>query len=260
MVLFFAEKVLPNGGDEMHIPDGFLDLGITLLCAVVSAVFIGIGLIQAKRYMDERHVPLMAILTAGVFAAQLLNFPIIGGTSGHLVGGTLLAVFLGPLGALISMTIILTLQALLFGDGGMTALGANILNMGVIGGILGYYVYILVRRLVGKGGWGVRLGAAIGSYVSIVLGAVACGVEIGASSLFPFPIWVTVPAMTGWHLVIGVGEALITVAVIEYVLRARPDMLALPKIGFSGLLRKFKGEELEKAEREELEAVTGRRV
>ncbi len=244
----------------MHIPDGYLDLNVTLLCAAVSAVFIVLGLLQAKRYMEERHVPLMAILTAGVFAAQLLNFPIVGGTSGHLVGGTLLSVFLGPLGALISMTIILVLQAFLFGDGGVSALGANIFNMGVIGGIVGYYLYVLIRRLVRKGGWGVRLGAAVGSYVSIVLGAAACGVEIGASSLFPFGVGVTVPVMVGWHLVIGVGEALITVVVIEYVLRARPDMLALPKIGFSGLLRKLKAEEVERAEKAELEAVTGKTV
>lgn len=242
----------------MHIPDGYLDLSITLLCAAVSAVFIVLGVVQAKRYMDERHVPLMAILTAGVFAAQLLNFPIVGGTSGHLVGGTLLSVFLGPLGALISMTIILVLQAFLFGDGGISALGANILNMGVIGGIIGYYIYFLVRKLVGRGGWGVRLGAAIGSYVSIVLGAAACGVEIGVSPLFPFGVGVTVPVMVGWHLVIGVGEALITVVVIEYVLRARPDMLALPKIGFSGLLRKLRAEEVEMAEKAELEAITGK--
>lgn len=242
----------------MHIPDGFLDLGVTLACVVVSAAFIAIGVVQARRYMDERHVPLMAVLTAGVFAAQLLNFPVIGGTSGHLVGGTLLAVFLGPLGALLSMTVILAIQAFFFGDGGITALGANILNMGVIGGIVGYYVYILVRRLVGKGGWGVRLGAAVGSYVSVVLGAMACGVEIGVSSLFPFPAWITVPVMTGWHLVIGLGEALITLVVIEYVLRARPDMLALPKIGFRGLLRGVKGEELEAMEKRELESVTGK--
>ncbi|MEM1884831.1 MAG: energy-coupling factor ABC transporter permease, partial [Candidatus Jordarchaeales archaeon] len=224
----------------------------------ISAAFIVIGVIQAKRYMDERHVPLMAVLTAGVFAAQLLNFPIIGGTSGHLVGGTLLAVFLGPLGALLSMTVILAVQALFFGDGGITALGANILNMGVIGGIIGYYVYILVRRLVGKGGWGVRIGAAVGSYISVVLGAIACGVELGVSSLFPFPTWITVPVMTGWHMVIGIGEALITLVVIEYVLRARPDMLALPKVGFRGLLKGVKSEELEAMEKKELETVTGK--
>ncbi|MHA1606542.1 MAG: energy-coupling factor ABC transporter permease [Candidatus Freyarchaeota archaeon] len=241
----------------MHIPDGYLDITIVTICAVISGVFIVLGLIQAKRYMEDRHVPLMAVLTAGVFAAQLLNFPIIGGTSGHLVGGTLISVFLGPLGAVISMTIILVLQALLFGDGGISALGANILNMGVIGGVVGYYVYVIIRRLVGRGGWGVRLGAAIGSYVSIVLGALACGVEIGASSLFPYGVGVTVPAMVGWHLIIGIGEALITSVVVEYALRARPDMLALPKIGFRGLLRRLGREEIEREEKEEMEAITG---
>ncbi len=244
----------------MHIPDGYLDLPITLVCAAISAVFIVLGLVQAKRYLDERHVPLMAVLTAGVFAAQLLNFPIVGGTSGHLVGGTLISVFLGPLGAVISMTIILVLQAFLFRDGGITALGANVLNMGVIGGIIGYYVYILIRRVVGRGGWGVRLGAAVGSYVSVVLGAIACGFEIGASSLFPFGVGVTVPAMTGWHLIIGLGEALITSVIVEYVLRARPDMLALPKIGFRGLLKRLASEEVERAEKEELELITGKQL
>ncbi len=231
----------------MHIPDGYLDPTLCLVFAIISLAFIIPGLIQAKKYLGTRAIPLFAVLTAGVFAFQMLNFPIVGGTSGHLVGATLISVFLGPFGALISMSIILLIQAFVFADGGVTALGANIFNMGVIGGFVGYYVYLGIRKLVRKGNWGIRIGAAVGSYLAIVLAALACGLEIGWSYTFPYGVQYTVPAMVGWHLIIGVGEAIITVVVIEYVLRVRPDLLELPKIGFKKLLSWRAEEEMKEA-------------
>jgi cobalt/nickel transport system permease protein len=228
----------------MHIPDGYLDPTQIIVFAVISAAFIILGLFQAKKYLTTKTIPLFAVLTAGVFAFQLLNFPIVGGTSGHLVGGVLLGVFLGPFGALISMSIILTIQAFLFADGGVTALGANIFNMGIIGGFLGYYIYLGIRKLVGRGHWGIRVGAAIASYLSIVLAALACGLQIGWSYTFPYGIQYTVPAMVGWHLIIGLGEAIITVIVIEYIIRVRPDLLELPKIALKRLFS-WKAEETE---------------
>lgn len=219
----------------MHIPDGYLDPTEVIVFAVISAVFIILGILQAKKYLTTKTIPLFAVLTAGVFAFQLINFPIVGGTSGHLVGGVLLGVFLGPFGALLSMGLLLTIQAFVFADGGVTALGANIFNMGVIGGFLGYYIYLGIRKLVGRGHWGIRIGAAVASYISVVLAALACGLQIGWSYTFPYGIQYTVPAMVGWHLIIGLGEAIITVSVIEYVIRVRPDLLELPKIGLKRL-------------------------
>ncbi|MEM3587092.1 MAG: energy-coupling factor ABC transporter permease [Candidatus Jordarchaeaceae archaeon] len=219
----------------MHIPDGYLDTTQIIVFTAISAVFIILGILQAKKHLSTKTIPLFAVLTAGVFAFQLINFPIVGGTSGHLVGGVLLGVFLGPLGALLSMSIILTIQAFVFADGGVTALGANIFNMGIIGGFAGYYIYLGIRKLIGRGHWGIRIGAAVASYISIVLAALACGLQIGWSYTFPYGIQYTVPAMVGWHLIIGLGEAIITVIVIEYVIRVRPDLLELPKIGLKRL-------------------------
>ncbi|MBS7249231.1 MAG: energy-coupling factor ABC transporter permease [Candidatus Freyarchaeota archaeon] len=230
----------------MHIPDGYLDPTLSLVFTIIALAFIIPGLIQAKKYLGTKAIPLFAVLTAGVFAFQMLNFPIVGGTSGHLVGATLISIFLGPFGALISMSIILLIQAFVFADGGVTALGANIFNMGVIGGFVGYYVYLGIRKLVRKGNWGIRIGAAVGSYLAIVLAALACGLEIGWSYTFPYGVQYTVPAMVGWHLIIGVGEAIITVVVIEYVLRVRPDLLELPKIGLKKLLS-WRAEEIGEA-------------
>ncbi|MEM2146168.1 MAG: energy-coupling factor ABC transporter permease, partial [Candidatus Jordarchaeaceae archaeon] len=189
----------------MHIPDGYLDPTQVIVFAVISAVFVILGILQAKKYLTTKTIPLFAVLTAGVFAFQLINFPIVGGTSGHLVGGVLLGVFLGPFGALLSMGLLLTIQAFVFADGGVTALGANIFNMGIIGGFAGYYIYLGIRKLVGRGHWGIRIGAAVASYISIVLAALACGLQIGWSYTFPYGIQYTVPAMVGWHLIIGLG-------------------------------------------------------
>ncbi|MGQ9723576.1 MAG: energy-coupling factor ABC transporter permease [Candidatus Jordarchaeum sp.] len=230
----------------MHIPDGYLDPTLVIVFVIVSLAFIIPAFFQAKKYLGTKAIPLFAVLTAGVFAFQLINFPIVGGTSGHLVGGTLISVFLGPFGALISMSIILLIQAFVFADGGITALGANIFNMGVIGGFVGYYLYLGVRKLVGKGNWGIRIGAAVGSYLAIVLAALACGLQLGWSYTFPYGLQYTVPAMVGWHLVIGIGEAIITVTVIEYVIRMRPDLLELPKIGLKRLLS-WRTEKMEEA-------------
>lgn len=213
-----------------HIPDGFLDLPICVIMYAISLVFWIPAFRKARRVLGEKHIPLMSMLTAGVFAAQMLNFPIVGGTSGHLVGGTLIAIFLGPYAAIICITIILVIQALLFGDGGLTALGANVFNMGIVAA-LSYYVYIAVTRII-SGRRGVLTGAFIASWFAVVAGAVSCGIEVGLSSTFqPYGgIVTTVPAMAFWHVIIGVGEALITMSILAYTLKVKPNLLELRKI------------------------------
>lgn len=233
----------------MHLPDGYLDWRIIAVTTIISAVFIVIGFFQMKKHFNTKHIPLFALLTASVFAAQLINFPIVGGTSGHILGGTLISVFLGPLGALISMVLVLVIQAFLFADGGVTALGANVLNMGIIAGFVGYFLYLGIRKLIGRGNWGIRVGAACASYIATVLAALACGLELGWSQTLPYGIQITVPVMVGWYLVIGIGEAIITSIVIEYTIRMRPDMLELPKIGLKRLFH-WRAEKVEEEEEE----------
>ncbi len=215
----------------MHIPDGFLDPPVFFAAWVLALGFILPAFRGAQRSLGDRDLPLLSVLTAGVFAAQMLNFPIIAGTSGHLVGGTLIAVFLGPYATIFSMTVILVIQALVFGDGGITALGANILNMGVIAAGT-YYVYVGLRK-VWRGQQGAVAAVFVAAWLSVFLGALACGFEIGISSAFqPYGgAAITIPTMAFWHAFIGVGEGLTTAAVFTYVSKTRPDMLALPKIG-----------------------------
>nr|MDO8098809.1 energy-coupling factor ABC transporter permease [Candidatus Njordarchaeota archaeon] len=208
----------------MHIPDGFLDLPVIAATYAITAIFWAVASIKAKRALGEKEVPLLSIMTAGVFAAQLINFPIIGGTSGHLVGGTLIATLFGPFPAVISMTVILVIQAFVFGDGGITALGANVLNMGIVAVFSGYLIY---RGIAGSAisGKRVLIASFIGAYLSVLFGALACGLEIGVSSDFPYGINVTVPLMLFWHAIIGIGEGVITAGVLGSLLKSRPDLL-----------------------------------
>ncbi len=214
----------------MHIPDGYLDLVIALVMYGIAIIFWAITAYKARDGISEEQVPLLGILTAGVFVAQMLNFPIAAGTSGHLLGATLLAIVLGPWATLICMTVIFVVQALIFGDGGITALGANFFNMGIIGAFVGYYTYKIIKKFIpdikGK-----MIGAFVGGWISVVLGAIACGIEIGVSQIFPYGIELTVPAMVSWHILIGIGEGLITAIVIGYIAKVRDDLLKLPKMG-----------------------------
>ncbi|MEM2767053.1 MAG: energy-coupling factor ABC transporter permease, partial [Candidatus Bathyarchaeia archaeon] len=174
---------------------------------------------------SQSLAPLLAISSAFVFVAQMLNFPIVYGTSGHLVGGTFLAVILGPYAAMLGMTIVLLMQALFFADGGIIALGANIFNMAVIGGLS----FFLVKFISGntKDGKKFYLSIFIASWLSVVLGALACGLEIGLSPIFSGVggIAVTIPAMLFWHALIGVGEAAITTTFIIQLYRLNPTVL-----------------------------------
>ncbi len=215
----------------MHIPDGFLDAALSISMFILAALAWAPSFYKANKNISEKNIPLMAVLTAGVFAAQMLNFPIIGGTSGHLIGATLIAVFLGPFPAVVSLTIILLIQGLVFGDGGLTALGANSFNMAVIAVFSGFLVYALIRKLI-PGDKGVITGVFIGSWISVILAALACGLEIGLSSIFPYGVEVTVPAMLFWHVIIAFGEALISSAIVAVVLKTNSSLIP-PVKGFN---------------------------
>lgn len=170
-------------------------------------------------------LPLMGLMSAFIFAAQMVNFPVLGGTSGHLLGGVLAAVLLGPYAAPIVMACVLIVQCLLFQDGGLTALGANMFNMAIVGTIGGYVVLRLVQQVL-TGRRGFFIAVFIASWVSILLSATVCALELALSGTVPLKI--VLPAMALIHAIIGLGEAVITVMVVHLILRVRPDLIYVP--------------------------------
>jgi cobalt/nickel transport system permease protein len=207
----------------MHIPDGFLSPPVWAAAGAVSAAAVALsGTRLAKNNIEEKQVPLMGVVGAFVFAAQMVNFPIAAGTSGHLGGGLLAALLLGPWAGTLVMTSILVVQALLFQDGGITALGANVLNMGVLPCILGFVVFRLLRRLL-PGTRGALSGAFLTAWLMVVLSASLASVQIALSGTMPLRL--VLPAMAAVHALIGIGEGLITTAALAFLLRVRRDLV-----------------------------------
>jgi cobalt/nickel transport system permease protein len=214
----------------MHIPDGFLTTKTWVALTALSGGVTAAAAAQAKQKMSERRIPLMGIMAAFVFAAQMLNFPVAAGTSGHFVGGVLVSVLLGPSTGILIMACVLGVQCLVFQDGGITALGANIFNMGIVGVFFGYGVYVVLCRLlrrVLRRATAMQVSAAIASWVAIVMAAAACAVELALSGVVPLKI--ALPAMAGIHVVIGIGEGAVTALVIGFILKVRPDLLGEDK-------------------------------
>ena len=206
----------------MHIPDGFLALNTWLPTWVISVGGIGYCVRRTSQLLKEKTVPLMGIMSAFIFAAQMLNFPVAGGTSGHLLGGVLAAVLLGPYAGAIVISVVLTAQCLIFQDGGLTALGANIFNMAIVGTIGGYFIYSAIHKFA-KGKTGMVIATAISAWLSVVLASSACAVERALSGTIPLNV--ALPAMAGIHSLIGLGEAVITCLVVSFVLGVRPDLI-----------------------------------
>ena len=213
----------------MHIPDGLMDPLVAGAGWIIALVILALATRVVNRRIEERHIPLMAMLAAGIFVAQMLNFPIGGGTTGHLVGAALAAILLGPYAGAIVIMVILVIQCLLFGDGGVTALGLNFLNMGVIGCFTGYYVH---RAFPGKYR---RAGIFAAAWLAVFLGSLACALELAASNTlsggaFGIAAPVAIPSMTIYHAVIGVGEGIVTAGILAYLAQVSPEMLKMPKI------------------------------
>ncbi|SEP21927.1 cobalt/nickel transport system permease protein [Halogranum amylolyticum] len=204
----------------MHIPDGFLDLSIAAGCFVLAGAVLAFAARRAEETLDDVRVPLLGVVSAGIFAAQMLNWPIPGGTSAHFVGGAFAAIALGPhLGAL-SVASVVVIQSLVFGDGGLTAIGANVLNMAVVEVYAGYAVYRALR------GVDESLAVFAAGWLGITLGALAAAVQLGLSSTFAYQLGTTVAIMGVGHLVLGLVEGAITLVVYRYIVQARPDVLA----------------------------------
>jgi len=208
----------------LHAPDGFFSLPVLLVGWAISAAAVVVAVQMTGRRLNERLVPAMGVFAAFIFAAQTLNFPVAGGTSGHLIGGALVAIVLGPWAGVLVMTSVVALQALLFQDGGLVAMGVNVLNMAVISTFVGWGVYVAGRRVASSaaGLMGVGFAAA---WISVVISALAAAVELSLSGTSPFTV--AFPAMGGVHALIGIGEGLITVAALAVVRAGRRDLLQL---------------------------------
>jgi cobalt/nickel transport system permease protein len=209
----------------LHAPDGFVSVPIAVAMWIVTAAVVAYAVRRTNRHLDERAVPLLGVMAAFIFAAQMFNFPVVGGTSGHLLGGVLAGVMLGPWAGTLVMTAVVAVQALVFQDGGLVIMGANIFNMGVVGTLGGYAVYRAVAGVLGGEDRARLPAAAVAAWLSVVGGAVAMALQLGASGVVPLEI--ALPAMVGVHALIGIGEALITVAALAFIGVTRADLFRL---------------------------------
>lgn len=205
---------------ELHIPDGFLSIFISILFWLTTILILGIAVRRTQGELSERQIPLMGVMAAFIFAAQMINFPVAGGTSGHLLGGALAAITLGPWAGMLVMAAVVSIQALIFQDGGLVVLGANIFNMGIMTVVIGYGLYRAARGRGRRTKLGV---AALAAWLSVLAGALLTAFQLWLSGTSV--LRVVFPAMMGVHALIGLGEALITVAALAFILRTRPDIL-----------------------------------
>ena len=212
----------------MHIPDGFLNLTTAATTYVAAGGSVAYAARRANAELGERQVPLMGVSAAFIFAAQMLNFHVVGGTSGHLLGGALVAILLGPWPGMLVMTSVLAVQALLFQDGGLLALGANVLNMAVLAVLVGHVTYQGLMRLLGRGRLGLYAAGFVAGWLSVVIAALAAAAELAVSGTVAWGV--VLPAMAGVHALIGIGEGLITVGVLIFLSLAWPDLLHRPVV------------------------------
>lgn len=214
--------IFRGGRFKLHIPDGFLDAKTLISSAVISAGAIGYAVKQTKKTLNERQVPMLGVMAAFIFAAQMVNFPIAGGTSGHLIGATLAAISFGPWASILIMTSVLLIQGFMFQDGGISALGGNILIMAVVASLVGYGVYkILAGTQASR--TRVLISTFIAGWSSTFAASLLATLLIAVSGTVPLNI--ALAAMAGWHSLIGIGEGLITSFVVAYLAKVKPDMV-----------------------------------
>jgi cobalt/nickel transport system permease protein len=209
----------------MHIPDGFISIYVIIPTFIITIAFWALSIKKIK--LTEQQVPLMGLLTALFFAAMMMNYPILGGTTAHLLGAAAIGLILGPFAGCISVTVILVLQAFLFGDGGLTTLGANVFNMGIIGVFVPCLIFLAANKAFKLKTSTAIFGAVfISAFAGDVLAAISAGAELGLSTpLFQYGLSIAVPAMAINHSIIGVAEGLVTVILVATLMKLRPDVL-----------------------------------
>ncbi len=209
----------------MHIPDGFIDIPTSAAFAAIAAVGVGASLKGAAKSLDEKTAPLAGLTATFIFAVQMINFPVAAGTSGHLFGSVLAAVLVGPYVATLALSVVLLLQALLFADGGLSAAGLNVFNLSLVGVWAGYGVFLLVKKILPKNKPSITTAAAIAAFISVPAAVMGFLLQyaIGANSTFSLTAVFT--GMMGTHVLIGIGEAVITAFSVTAVMASRPDLV-----------------------------------
>lgn len=209
----------------VHVPDGFLDAPTSVATGALAAGAVALALRKAREELDERTAPLAGLTAAFVFAVQMMNFPVGAGTSGHLIGGALTAVLVGPWTAVLCMTVVLLVQAVLFADGGLTALGTNVTLMALVAVGVGYGLFRLLAAVLPRTRTGFLIGAGLGAFASVPVAALAFVALFAAGGVADISVGTVAATMGGIHVLIGLGEAAITVVVLGAVLAARPDLV-----------------------------------
>ena len=209
----------------MHIPDGFINIPTAAGSAALAVAGVGYSVKAAKEKLDEKAAPLVGLVAVFIFAGQMINFPVAAGTSGHLLGGALAAVLVGPHAASLALTVVLAIQALLFADGGLTALGLNVFNMSIIGVWGGYGAFLLVRKLLRFSKSAVLIGAAVAAFVSVPLAATSFSIQYAIGGQATFAATTVFAAMFSTHILIGIGEAVITFLTVGAIIKTRPDLV-----------------------------------
>jgi cobalt/nickel transport system permease protein len=209
----------------MHIPDGFIDVQTSAIFAGIAAAGVATALKGARTQLDEKTAPLAGLTAVFIFAVQMLNFPVAAGTSGHLIGAVLAAVLVGPWAATLALTIVLLVQAFLFADGGLTALGLSVFNMSLLAVWAGYGAFILIRKILPKNKASVSIAAAIGALISVPVAAIGFTVQYALGATATYSTSTVLTAMVGTHVLIGIGEAIITGLTVSAVLASRSDLV-----------------------------------
>ena len=209
----------------MHIPDGFIDLPTSAAFGAIAAAGIALSLKGARESLDEKSAPLAGLTATFIFAVQMLNFPVAAGTSGHLIGGALAAILVGPYVATLALSVVLIMQAFLFADGGLSALGLSIFNMSLLGVWVGYGAFVLARKILPKQKSNVPVAAAIGAFISVPVAAIGFVAQYAIGGTATYSVSTVLAGMVGTHLLIGIGEAIITTLAVGAVIASRPDLV-----------------------------------
>jgi cobalamin biosynthesis protein CbiM len=209
----------------MHIPDGFIDLPTSATVGAIAAAGIALSLTGARKSLDEKSAPLAGLTATFIFAVQMLNFPVAAGTSGHLLGGALAAVLVGPYAATLALSVVLLMQGFLFADGGLSAIGLNIFNMALLGVWVGYGTFLLCRKILKKSKASIALAAALAGFLSVPAAAIGFVIQYAIGGNATYSVTTVLTAMVSTHVLIGIGEAVITGMAISAVLASRPDLV-----------------------------------
>jgi cobalt/nickel transport system permease protein len=209
----------------MHIPDGFINGPTSLVAGLIAIAGVAWCVRRTSETLSDRDIPVVGLAAAFIFAAQMLNFPVANGTSGHLLGGVLASVLVGPWAGALAVTVVLVVQALLFADGGLSALGLNVINMALTGAFAGFGVYLLLRKVFGGRSWSVSAAAGIAAFLVPIIASIVFTVEYANGGNDAVSVGTVAGAMIGVHALIGIGEGIITATAIGAVMSMRPDLV-----------------------------------